>query len=143
MSDRYKIVTFWGDSEGLNPYRPMLYSEFLLSLRHGNDWFELIDSDRFYSAYSKVLGKALDSPSSTIRIAMLEASKEGDPEVALGWSLSRAKTVDYVFVKKYARMNGIGTALLPSEFDTVTNLTKPGRIIWKKKYKTAIFDPFI
>lgn len=137
----YTVISLLGTDPALEPYRHLIYSSFLRSLRFGNDWFKDIESDLYYDVYHRVIDALLVRPESVVRLALLP----DELDTCIGWSLSEEKTLHYVFVKGdiEARRHGIGTALLPKEFDKITHLTKIGRDIWKKKYPKVKFDPFI
>lgn len=125
-------------------YKALIYSTFLKSLRFGNDWFKAIDSDIYYKVYHELLDNILSRAHTEIRLAVLTE----DPDTCLGWSICENKTLHYVFVKNNSkdepsfRRMGIGSALLPKEFDQISHLTKLGRIIWEKKYPKVKFNPF-
>ncbi len=135
----YKILSLSGSDPALRSYEAMIYSDFLKSLRYGNEWYSLIDSDRYFGVYKQVIASLLKRPLSNVRLAVLT----DDPDTCLGWSLSEGKSLHYVFVKKDTRLQGIATELLPKNFTQVTHLTKAGRAIWCNKYQNAIFDPFL
>lgn len=136
----YEIVDLAGPEFYPCELRNMVYAFFKKSLRDGNSWFNDIDDSAFQETYTKIIDNILSRPMSVVRLAVLPDGKD----VCLGFSIVENKTVHYVFVKTgiAARMKGIGTALLPKEFDTVTHMTKTGREIWKKKYPKVVFNPF-
>lgn len=134
----YKILTLSGSDDALNPYRSMIYSDFLKSLRFGNEWYGLIDSDSYYLAYGKVLTHLLYQPGSKVMLAVLT----DEPDTCLGWSLSNDKKFHYCFVKSDQRCKGIGRSLMPKTFDQVTHLTRIGQAIRKSKFSDIVFNPF-
>ncbi len=135
----YRVLARSGHDPELKSYKSMIYSDFMKSLRFGNDWYSLIDSDRYYAVYTHIIDQLLSRRDSIVRLAVLE----DDLDVCLGWSLSENKKLHYVYVKEDYRCQGIGASLMPDKFDTVTHLTKIGQSIRKKKFPNAIFDPFI
>lgn len=134
----YRILSFSGSDPALKPYQAMIYSDFLKSLRYGCPFYHLIDSDCYYSLYKHRIDQMLGGNESVVRIAVLS----DDPDTALGWSLSEGKRFHYAFVKLDFRRQGIGTSLLPKEFNQVTHVTKIGQAIREKKYSHVIFNPF-
>ena len=138
----YKLLTFSGSDPALSPYKNMIYSYFMSSLRSGNSWFKEIEATVYKDVYHRVIESLLSRSLSTIRLAVLP----DDPDTCIGWSLSEnEKTVHYVFVKSGidARRRGIGTDLLPKDFETLTHLTKNGICLWKNKFPQAKFNPFL
>ena len=134
----YKIIILPGKSDFLIPYKSMIYSDFMKSLRYGNPWFKLIDQRCFFQAYEKLITYLFEMPEIEIRLAVLS----DDNSVCLGWSISDRSRLHYVFVKKDFQRQGIGRSLMPRGFESITHLTKVGKIIWKKNYKKVIFNPF-
>lgn len=138
----YRILIIAGRHASITPYEPLIYASFLHSLRLGNEWFQDIETDVYYKAYHDVLQRCLTSADAQVRLAVLD----DDRDVCLGWSLSRGPILDYVFVKEDKltsfRKQGIGSALLPRKFDTITQLTRIGRNIWKTKFPQVSFNPF-
>lgn len=135
----YKILSFSGQDPALRPYRSMVHSDFKRSLRYGNDWYKLIDSDRYYAAYGIIIDHLLKQKEAQVKLAVLA----DDPDVCLGWSLSEEPKLHFVFVKRDYRKQGIGAALMPKHFNQITHLTKIAFSIWNNKLKDVIFDPFI
>jgi GNAT superfamily N-acetyltransferase len=119
-------------------YRNMIFSKWLRSLRYGNDYFKLINSDDYYETYNKVIVNILKNPSAVVRIAVLTDA----PDVVLGWSVHRGPILDFVHVHKDMRKQGIGTALLPKDITNITHVTKTGIAVWASKYPQFIFNPF-
>lgn len=135
----YKILTLSGHSPEFKQYENMVYSDFLESLRYGNDWFKMIDQDNYYQSYHQVIHGLLSRGDSTVRLAVFT----DEPDTCLGWSLSSSSLLHYVYVKKDARKKGIGRELLPKGFDHITHLTTVGVIIWRQKLPTIKFNPFL
>jgi hypothetical protein len=117
----------------------MIYSDFLRTLRFGNDWFKLIDSDAYYGAYHQVIDALLSRPHSCVKLAVLS----DEPDTCLGWSMSESNMLHFIYVKGDARNKGIGRSILPKEFDTITHLTTIGLSVWNNKFPNAIFNPFL
>lgn len=134
----YRIIHYSGHDPVLKNYLSMIYSDFMRSLRFGNGWYRLIDSDRYYSMYKQIIDHLLAKKESVIRLAVLS----DDLDVCLGWSLSEGPRIHYVFVKKPYRKQGIGTALMPLTFEMITHLTTIGQNIREKKFSHVKFDPF-
>ena len=105
----YKIQTHAGHDPALSEFLPMLYSDFMKSLRYGNDWYKLIDSRRYYEVYKQVINQLLSRAQSLVRLAILNEN----PYPVLGWSLSEPQKLHYVYVKEDMRKQGICSALLP------------------------------
>lgn len=134
----YKVVSLSGHDPALASYRNMIYSDFLKSLRFGNEWYRLIDSDRYYRVYHKIIDQLLERTDSQVHLALLA----DEPDVCLGWSLFENQKLHYVFVKGPYRKQGIGSSLIPKLFNEVTHLTKIGQAIRLSKFNDVIFDPF-
>jgi len=135
----YKILTMSGTDPELSPYLGTLYVDFIHTLRSGCDWFKAIDEDRYYKKYKAEIPKFLARPEIVIRLACLT----DDLDVCLGWSVSEGSKLHYVYVRKDQRRQGIGTSVLPKEFNTITHLTHSGWFFRKKVFPNIIFDPFI
>jgi len=137
----YQIVRYHGSDPALTPYKNLIYTSFMKSLRFGNDWFKDIDSDSYFKTYHQVIDALLHRPYAQVSLALLTE----DLDTCVGWSLSEDKTLHYVFVKGdiQARRHGIAKDLIPKDFDTITHLTKIGRSIWKEKYPNVSFNPFL
>lgn len=136
----YNVLAFSASSLP-SQYTPMVYSQWLRSLRFGalGDAFKKIDSDEFYSHYHRFISNLMSKPDCVIRLAVLP----DDIDVCLGFSVSREDVLDYVYVQKAYRRLGIAKALVPKNITVVTHMTKTGLIIWQEKYKTEWkFNPF-
>ena len=133
----YTVIAYRGQALP-EDYRSMIYSRWLRSLRHGNDFMRLIVPQAYYTAYQKLITAILNLPETTVRIAVLSE----DHDVALGFSVSRGTILEYVHVHKDQRKRGIGTNLVPKDTDTITHLTKTGLAIWGTKYGKWKFNPF-
>lgn len=118
--------------------RNLVFSKWLRSLRHGNDYFRLTDSHAYFKAYDRYIAKILGEIDTAVRLAVLS----DDHDVVLGFSVSRANVLDYVHVHKDHRKMGIGTNLIPKGVDTITHVTRTGMSIWGSKYPRWKFNPF-
>lgn len=135
MSDQatYSILRYEG--AGLpDQYRALVYSKWLRSLRHGNDFFKLIDSEAYYRAYPPVIESILGKPDCVIRLAALT----DDVDVVLGFSVCRGAILDYVNVQKDHRGAAIATHLIPDNIEQFTHITKT----WLRVWSTARFNHF-
>jgi hypothetical protein len=120
-------------------YLGLIYAKWLRSLRYGNDLFRLIDAEGYYRSYHRVISGLLERPDTMVRLAVLT----DDPDVVLGFSVSRNETLDYVYVNKDYRRMKIGTQLVPSQTKVITHVTKTGLTIWGSKYREWKFNPFV
>jgi GNAT superfamily N-acetyltransferase len=117
----------------------MVLSKWMRSLRYGNDYFKLIDSDAFYNVYQRYLKNILNRPAATIRLAVLS----DDHDVVLGFCVTEGGSLHYVYVQQEQRNKKIGAALIPKGIQVITHLTKAGMSIWHKKLSHLTFNPFI
>ena len=144
------IIEFSGKSLPTT-YVGLIYSKWLRSLRHGNEFFKTIDPKSYYEIYHAYLTRILASDNCLVRLAVL--SDEHD--VVLGFCVSRGTVLDYVHVLRirlkvetgfditdYRKM-GIGTKLIPKACDTFTHITKAWQQIWPKKFGHLKFNPFV
>jgi GNAT superfamily N-acetyltransferase len=133
----YSIIAY--QAKDLPPqYKNMVLSKWKRSLRHGNDYFKLVDSDHFYWAYDKYIGMLMHRQDAVIRLAVLS----DDKDVVLGWSMTRGDCLDYVWVDPLQRNKGIATDLVPTTTKSFTHMTKHALPIWQKKLSHATFRPF-
>jgi len=143
-SDAYIITTYSG--RGLpKEYRNLIYSKWLRSLRYGNDLLKMVDSKAFYSYHNALIDDLLLKPDTHVRIASLE----DDTDVVLGFCVARPDDteciIDYVYVNRDMRKQGIGNSLLPvgpSGPAVFTHATKTGMTIAKTKYPTWGYNPY-
>lgn len=135
--DSYKILKF-AAIRLPDQYRNMLFSEFLRSLRFGNEYFKLIEAEPYFQVYHAYFSVLLSRPESLVKIAVLT----DDPDVALGWSLSEFDKLHYVYVKKDFRRTGIGRALVSEPFTRFSHVTKIALSLWTSKFPSAKFNPF-
>ena len=134
----YVVRTFLG-SHVPEGYIANVYSKWLRSLRHGNDYFRLIQpAGSYYTQYRRYIASVLARADCVVHIAVLA----DDHDVILGFSVSHGNVLDYVHVHKDNRRLGIGTKLIPAGVDTITHLTKTGLTIWANKHSHLRFNPF-
>lgn len=134
----YSVISFPA-SQLPDGYQAFVRSKWKRTLRHGNDYFKLTDSDAFFTNYERFLNYLFGKPGSIIRLAVLS----DDPDVVLGFSLIEGHTLHYVYVQHEQRNRGIGRSLVPVRIDKITHLTKAGLNIWHNKLSHALFDPFM
>lgn len=133
----YSIISFPAATLPLQ-YQNFVKAKWKRSLRHGNDYFKLSDSDSFFRAYERFINHLCARPDCVIRLAVLTE----DRDVVLGFSISEGHTLHYVFVQYEQRNKGIARSLVPMRIDVITHLTKAGMNIWHSKLPDAVFDPF-
>jgi hypothetical protein len=143
MKSNYVIKEFKGLDPELDQYKAVIQATWLRGLKHGSEFFGLVDTKIFFTVYSKVVMALITRPEATVRIAVLA----DDHDVIVGWSAFEGKILHYVFVRPgekgaSPRKHGIATALVPKDFEMITHLTKVGKSIWRKKYRTVKFNPF-
>jgi GNAT superfamily N-acetyltransferase len=137
QKDSYKIIGCYGKNLP-SQYKNMIFSRWLRSLRHGNDYFKLIDSDTYYDTYHRYIELVLARKNTIVSIAVLS----DDEDVALGFSIQEGVALHYIHVHKDNRKQGIATALVSKKIEVITHLTKTGLVVWNLKLPNAIFDPF-
>ncbi len=111
---------------------------WIRALRFGSSWFSKIDGPSYYKAYSGALDRLLLLPETSVKVACLA----DEPDVILGYAVSRNRTLDFVYVRKRWRGIGIAKSLVPSDFNSVTHLTETGKAIIEKNYPDVSFNPF-
>lgn len=119
-------------------YINLILSKWMRTLRHGNEYFKLTESDSFYQNYRRYILSLLNRPQSVVRLAVLS----DDHDVCLGWSLIEGDVLHYIFVQHEHRNQGIGRSLVPVKINYITHVTKAGLSAWNKKLPAAAFDPF-
>ena len=132
------VVDISTASDAFNAYRAMVYSDLLRTLRYGNDWLRLTQSDAYYAAYSRVTTLILSQLETRVRLALLN----DDSDVCIGWCLTTGDTLHYVYVKKDFRRQGVGNLIMPKACAKISNMTKSGLAIWNAKYPQTPFNPF-
>ncbi len=140
----YRVITMNGSDPGLEPYRHLIFSSFLKSLRYLNPWFALIDQTAYFDMYHAVIENLLKRPMAVVKLAVLDDEPgEDETHTCLGWSLSEDNRLHYVFVKVDLRKQGIGKQLLPKDFNEISHLTVIGKHIWQRKFPKVAFNPFL
>lgn len=134
--NEYLIVKM--QKEKLDPFRALIFSKWLRSLRYGNDHFRAVDSDAYYKTYHDHIEYLIDGPA-TVRLAVLA----DDYDVVLGFSVTRPGILDYVFVQKEQRHQGIAQSLVPDDIVAYTHRTKLAVPIIEKHLKHLKFNPFV
>lgn len=113
--------------------RGLVFSTMLRGLFHGCDLYGQIEEKAFYENYSKIIESLLDR--AELRVACLA----DDEDVVLGYAIVRGSVLDYCFVKRPWRKQGIAYRLC-LEINTCTHLTRMGQSI--KNRKNLKFNPF-
>ncbi len=121
-------------------YRPFILSKWLRSFRYGAPILKQVPSDIFYVFYGELIDKLLKKRDSFCRMAVLA----DDHDVILGFSVTRFQVLDYIYVHKDCRRQGIARSLLPGGIKYVTHLTKLGHKIMDNnpKYDHLSFNLF-
>lgn len=119
-------------------YRNYLFGKWKRSLRHGNEYFRLMDNKAFNLAYDFIIAGTLLRADAVVRLAVLSDSMD----VALGWSLIQNDILHYVFVQSEYRGMGLARKLVPVPINKITHLTKTGMSLWSAKAPRAEFNPF-
>ena len=120
---------------------PFIIKTWLLGLRHGNEWFRLIDHDSYYKHYHDIIENLIRNPATETRIAALTE----DPDTILGYAcVARdGATIHWTYVKPAWRSHGIGRALLPDTVSRMTHMTRVANLILQSHpTRRIIFDPF-
>lgn len=133
----YSIISF-KEANLPKTYVNFVISKWMKSFRYGNDYIKLTDSDSYYAAYKRYIESILDSPLTTVRLAVLT----DEPDVAMGFSVATERVLHYVYVGLDYRGQGIGKRLVPIQVEKFTHLTRKGIQIWLVKAPKAKFDPF-
>jgi GNAT superfamily N-acetyltransferase len=120
--------------------RNFIMATWLRGLKYGNEWFDAIEADVYYSYYQKAIDFILTHNNTAVRVACLKE----DPDVILGYVvLNRlGNVVHWVFVKKAWRSIGIAKNLVPETVTRATHLTKVGMAILQKRKGKISFNPF-
>ena len=132
---RYKVISFKGHIPEL--YKNFVMATWLNSLKHHNPLFKDSDRDGYYGAYPRFI-EALIARSVT-KIAVLD----GDEDVAFGWSCVEGNKLHYIFVREDSRRMGFAKSLYPQNIKVYTHMTDVGRSLWKQKFPTNKFNPFL
>jgi hypothetical protein len=133
----YSVVPYLGRNIP-EIYRNMILAKWLRTLRFGNDFFRLIESDSYFSSYEPYIKQILNRPQCIVRLAVLT----DDPDVCLGFSVSEPDILHYVWTHKDNRKIGVARALVGFTFTVITHLTATGMSIWNNKLTHVHFNPF-
>ena len=135
--ESYTIICYSGCALP-GAYLGLVLSKWLRSLRYGNDYFKLIDSDAYYAAYQTYIENMLKRSALMVRLSVLTS----DHDVVFGFSVFEGECLHYVHVHKDCRNIGIGMSLVPSGIKTITHVTKNGMRFWNSKLPDCQFNPF-
>lgn len=140
MDSSYHVITLKSSDPRLDRYRNLILSTFLRSVRNGNETYALIDDKSYYKAYKLYIAQILSRPGVLIKLAVLT----DDEDFALGWSLYEDTHLEFIYVKRHLRKEGIGKSLMPRDIHSFSHITMIGKSIWKwnKKYSQLKFNPF-
>lgn len=143
MSDAYVITTYNGRAVPAE-YRNLIFSKWLRSLRYGNDLLKMVDPKAYYSYHNALIDDLLGRPDTHVRIAALE----DDADVVLGFCVHRpdrpTPVVDYVYVNRDMRKQGIAAALCPSyEMAQFSHVTKTALVVIGKKLQGWVYNPYV
>lgn len=137
VSASYTVLAYPADTLP-EAYYGLIFSKWLRSLRFGNDFFKLIDAESYYRAYHPLINRIIHRGDTIVYLAVLT----DDHDVVLGFSVSRGKVLDYVYVDRFYRQLGIGRDLVPDGIEMISHVTKTGLIIWANKAGHWKFNPF-
>lgn len=115
-----------------------IYASWLRGLRHGNSYFEMIESDAYFKHQHDVIKSILDDFEVTVKVACLKES----PDVILGYCVYKNDRLDWIFCKKSWRNIGLAKDLVPKEFTTVSHVTRVGQSLLKK-CPNVRFNPYL
>lgn len=112
---------------------------WLKSLRADNDFFRLIPRELYYKKYREIIQLLLSR--SEAKIACLKE----DPDVILGFSVTKGDQVHWLYVKEDWRTIGIGRDLLPVPFKSYSHISHLGIQLLQSKFAKVplIFNPFL
>lgn len=136
-SATYTVTKYQGH-EVPRQYLNYIYCKWSRTYRNGNDYIKLAERGMYFSAYRNHITHILLKTLSTVRIASLT----DDIDVALGFSVVRSNVLDYIYVQKDFRKEGIGRQLLPKNIEVFTHLTRMGMKLWSTQLPKAKFNPF-
>lgn len=125
--------------EGIPADFKLICASWMHGLYHGNSkdsWIAAIPEEIFNTHYRNIIKSILELPGIRIRVAALK----DDPDVILGYSVSKGETLHWIYVKHAWRKIGIGQDLYPEQTKYITHLTDTGRTL--KIKRNLIFDPF-
>jgi len=112
---------------------------WLRGLYYGDSVYSNMKKQTFMENYHTILETVINNSAIQIKVACLKE----DSNVILGYAVlaNAPQTIHWVFVKKFWRNIGLARDLVPKDTNTVTNLTKIGLSILKKK--DWAFNPFL
>lgn len=126
------VISVRGLGEG---DRAFIFSTMLKGLYHGCELYNQMAPVVFFEKYGEVVEKLLEK--ATVRVACLS----DEPDTIIGYSISRYNALDYIFIKRPWRRQGISKKLLPNEIFVCTHLTRVGNSIRLKRQ--IEFNPFL
>lgn len=97
-----------------------------------------MEQAHYYWAYEIYLQMIMKKPESITRLAVLT----DEPDTVLGWCVTRDDKLDYVWVHRDQRNQGIAKSLVPKYITTFTHITKSGLKIWANKAPQLTYKPF-
>lgn len=120
---------------GIDPKEDLdfIYSTWLKGQYYGHPFFRQMNKHSYFKNYQKVVEKLLGR--SEIRVACLKESAQ----TIIGYAAIEPRVLHWVFVKDAWRKFKIARALIPSDIEYVTHITKLGLILMPKDWS---FDPF-
>jgi GNAT superfamily N-acetyltransferase len=114
--------------------RAYIFDTWKKGLYYGNSWFRAMEKQTFMAAYQFIIEKTLKS--ATVRVAC----DEEDNDFIVGYIVSRANLLDWIFVRPNWRKFGVARDLIHPGINTCTNITELGL---KLKPRNWIFNPFL
>lgn len=144
MENSYKLIEIKTAGPAFEQYKPLVLATWLRGLKHGDEFFTYVESQAYFSVYSKVILALLKRENCRARLAVIA----DEPDTVIGWSVFEGKVLHFIFVRRGGkgdeggRRQGIGTSLFPEGAEIFTHLTKVGRSIWLEKYPNLKFNPF-
>lgn len=115
----YSVVSYPADSLPAQ-YTALIFAKWLRSFLYGNKAMEKkISHGEYFVTYHKIIEDILKRPETTVRLAVLT----DEPDVVLGFAVCRGNVLDYVYVHRDQRQQGIGTTLIPHSITTITHMT--------------------
>lgn len=111
-----------------------IMSTFLRGLRHGNEYFEAMDSDTYYASKKEEITAVMCRPDVSVRVACAS----DDQELILGYAIAQiledSANLVWVWTRPAVRLQGVAKQLCHGlNITSVGNLTKIGDDIRKKK----------
>lgn len=142
IEEQFYIVKSYLGTDLPKEYEALVYSTWLRSLRHGNSYFKLIyPPDAYYATYGNYISRILETPLCYVRLALLDEDRDN----VLGYLIHRGDILDYCYIQKEQRRNGIARSLLPEGIKVITHLTHTAMSIWagNSHYQHFHFNPFL